>query len=112
MPQAGPAGSFHDEVLRTTADLDAMLALAGVAGAAVPGAAAQAAAEEQVEVPDTAAGAEWPVAGEAAMAAAQRPGHAPDDASLPLLDPAARAAEPATPGMDDTSIIAHGRRVD
>ena len=33
-PVAG-ADSFHDEVLRTTADLDAMLALAGVTGAAV-----------------------------------------------------------------------------
>ena len=30
----GP-GRFHDEVLRTTADLDMMLAMAGVTGAAV-----------------------------------------------------------------------------
>jgi uncharacterized membrane protein HdeD (DUF308 family) len=35
-PSAATGGdSFHDEVLRTTADLDAMLALAGVTGAAV-----------------------------------------------------------------------------
>lgn len=54
------AGSFHDEVLRTTADLDAMLALAGVTGSATPGAAAQAAEAVQVEVPDTAEGAELP----------------------------------------------------
>ena len=57
----GGSGSFHDEVLRTTADLDSMLALAGVTGAAVPGSVAKAAAEaEQVEVPDTAEGAELP----------------------------------------------------
>lgn len=110
--QGGPSGSFHDEVLRTTADLDAMLALAGVTGAAVPGAAAQAAAEEQVEVPDTAEGAEVPAAEEAAAAAAagaaQRQ-EQPDDASSALLDAAARAAEPA---IDDTSIIVRGRLID
>jgi len=88
LPQGGPAGSFHEEVLRTTADLDAMLALAGVTGAAVPGAAARAAAEEYVEVPDTAEGAESPEAEEAP------------------------AADAATPGRDDTSIITRGRPVD
>ncbi|GAA3341018.1 hypothetical protein GCM10020358_30780 [Amorphoplanes nipponensis] len=116
--QSEPAGSFHDEVLRTTADLDAMLALAGVTGAAVPGAAAQAAADEQVEVPDTAEGAELPAAEEAAAAAAtaqqhqQQRARAPEDAALPLLDPAARASEQAAPGMDDTSIITRSRLVD
>jgi uncharacterized membrane protein HdeD (DUF308 family) len=60
---AARAGSFHDEVLRTTADLDTMLALAGVTGAAVPGAAKAAAEAEHVEVPDTAEGAEAPPAG-------------------------------------------------
>ncbi|MET0494788.1 MAG: hypothetical protein ABW000_16830, partial [Actinoplanes sp.] len=93
-------GSFHDEVLRTTADLDAMLALAGVTGAAVPGAAARAARDEQVEVPDTAEGAELPSAAEAAAAAAaaqRKAAAAVEDRSLPLLDPAARAAEAASP---------------
>ena len=106
--QGGPAGSFHDEVLRTTADLDAMLALAGVTGAAVPGAAAQAAAAEQVEVPDTAEGAEMP-------APRRRPLRRPPGGSTQgrttgaaVLDRA--RAEAATPGMDDTSIIARGRR--
>lgn len=83
-PQGEPTGSFHDEVLRTTADLDAMLAMAGVTGAA-PGAAAQAAADEHVEVPDTAAGAELPAAGE---------------------------AEAAASGQDDSSIIARSRPAD
>jgi len=113
LPQGGPAGSFHDEVLRTTADLDAMLALAGVTGAAVPGAAAQAAADEYVEVPDTAEGAESPdVKGTSAATQAS------DDASLPSPDAVARAAriaraaEAAPPGMEDTSIIAHSRRMD
>ncbi|AGZ40364.1 HdeD family acid-resistance protein [Actinoplanes friuliensis] len=107
-------GSFHDEVLRTTADLDAMLALAGVTGAAVPGAAARAAADEQVEVPDTAEGAEVPAPEEVAHASAvaRRQGPAQDDGSLPSLDAAARAAETASPGMDDTAIIARSRMVD
>jgi hypothetical protein len=110
LPQAqdGPAGSFHDEVVRTTADLDAMLALAGVTGAATPGAAAQAAADEHVEVPDTAEGAELPGAREAAAATAHRQAHMPEDKTLPLLDPASRAA---SPGMDDTSIITRSRLV-
>jgi hypothetical protein len=102
LPQGGPAGTFHDEVLRTTADLDAMLALAGVTGAAVPGAAAQAAAQEHVEVPDTAEGAE--PAAEESRAATQR--------QAQVSDGAARAGEAAPPGMDDTSIIARSRPVD
>ncbi|BCJ50980.1 hypothetical protein Asp14428_24550 [Actinoplanes sp. NBRC 14428] len=109
------AGSFHDEVLRTTAELDAMLALAGVTGAAVPGAAAQAAAAEaeQVEVPDTAEGVEVPGADEA-MASPQEPGRAAraaatgavsgaagDAVAFDGTEPGARAA-----GRDD------GRTVD
>ena len=43
-----------------------------------------------------------PASGRPAGRGWQQPG---DDASVPLLDPAARAARPATPGMDDTSII-------
>jgi len=91
-----------------------MLALAGVTGAAVPGAAARAARDEQVEVPDTAEGAELPSAAEAAAAAAaaqRKAAAAVEDRSLPLLDPAARAAEAASPGIEDTSIIAR-RMVD
>jgi hypothetical protein len=113
--QGGPSASFHDEVLRTTADLDAMLALAGVTGAAVPGATARAGADEHIEVPDTAEGAELPAAEEAAAAAEtarRRASQMSDDASLPLLDAAARASEAASPGMDDTAIIARSRLVD
>jgi uncharacterized membrane protein HdeD (DUF308 family) len=50
------ATSFHDEVVRTTADLDAMLALAGVTGAAVG--AGLVVHHEIPEVPDTPEGAE------------------------------------------------------
>jgi hypothetical protein len=126
--QAAPAGSFHEEVVRTTADLDAMLALAGVTGAAVPGAAAQAAADEHIEVPDTAEGAELQAA-EAAPTARRQAAEAgtmarrqtaegspgargSGDNSLPLLDPTARVSDAAGPGMDDTSIIARSRMVD
>jgi uncharacterized membrane protein HdeD (DUF308 family) len=49
------ASSFHDEVLRTTADLDAMLALAGVTGAAVGAGLVH---YEVPEIPDTPEGAE------------------------------------------------------
>jgi hypothetical protein len=55
-PDVTGSGSFHDEVLRTTADLDAMLALAGVTGAGV--AAGLAKYHEIPDVPDTAEGAE------------------------------------------------------
>jgi hypothetical protein len=105
----GRQDTFHDEVLRTTADLDAMLAQAGVTGAMVPGPAARAAADERVEVPDPAEGAELPdqeMAAEAAAEAAQRQAAEVDDPALPLLDSAARAAETASPGADDTAIIA------
>ncbi|WP_306216396.1 hypothetical protein, partial [Actinoplanes sp. RD1] len=62
----GGAGSFHDEVLRTTADLDAMLARRGVTGSAGPGGSAQAAERAaQVRVPDTAEGVELPERGAA-----------------------------------------------
>jgi uncharacterized membrane protein HdeD (DUF308 family) len=47
--------SFHDEVVRTTADLDAMLALAGVTGAAVSAGMVH---YEAPEVPDTPEGVE------------------------------------------------------
>jgi uncharacterized membrane protein HdeD (DUF308 family) len=49
------AESFHDEVVRTTADLDAMLALAGVTGAAVSAGMVH---YEAPEVPDTPEGVE------------------------------------------------------
>jgi uncharacterized membrane protein HdeD (DUF308 family) len=52
-PAAGT--SFHDEVVRTTADLDAMLALAGVTGAGV---GAKLTEFEAPEVPDTPEGVE------------------------------------------------------
>jgi uncharacterized membrane protein HdeD (DUF308 family) len=69
-------GSFHDEVLRTTADLDAMLALAGVTGAAMgsvlmPHSAAQ--------VPDTPEGLEL---ARAAAYAAVRAAQAADAAAV------------------------------
>lgn len=113
LPQepGAPAASFHDEVLRTTADLDAMLALAGVTGAAVPGAVARAAADERLEVPDTAEGAELSADEEATTSAHHR-AQVPVDRSLPLLDAGARASGPASPSMDDTSIIARSRMVD
>jgi len=123
----GPAGgTFHDEVLRTTADLDAMLALAGVTGAGV---SAHLEHYDIPEVPDTPEGAELPDparspgdetpagaaaadAGETAAAEAATEQHGPDDGGRPLLDPAARAAQDAAPGNDDTAIIAGGGRRD
>jgi hypothetical protein len=55
-PAAAASGdSFHDEVLRTTADLDAMLALAGVTGAAM---GAHLEDYELPPVPDTPEGVE------------------------------------------------------
>ena len=132
----GPAGgTFHEEVLRTTADLDAMLALAGVTGAGV---GAHLEHYEIPEVPDTPEGAELPdtaqspgdapaagdsgpaAAGDSGRAAAGEPGpavaaeaglgpHGPDN-GLQILDSAARAAQSATPGMDGTAIIAGGGR--
>ncbi|MFG1606357.1 HdeD family acid-resistance protein [Actinoplanes sp. NPDC049265] len=53
----GSGDEFHQEVLRTTADLDAMLALAGVTGAAV---GHQYEHEDLPEVPDTPEGVDSP----------------------------------------------------
>ncbi|MEV4708259.1 hypothetical protein [Actinoplanes sp. NPDC049316] len=107
------AGSFHDEVLRTTADLDTMLALAGVTGAAVPGAAKAAAEAEEVEVPDTAEGAETPPAeghggekpavGEAAHAVGRaevRRSAGGDEVTAAEASP----ASPAAGSADDTAV--------
>jgi uncharacterized membrane protein HdeD (DUF308 family) len=55
--ETGEPGSFHDEVLRTTADLDAMLALAGVTGAGVAAGLAEHFYDDLPEVPDTPEGA-------------------------------------------------------
>ncbi|MET8149440.1 HdeD family acid-resistance protein [Actinoplanes sp. NPDC049668] len=104
---AGRPDSFHDEVLRTTADLDAMLAQAGVTGTMSPGPLPH--ADERIEVPDTPEGAELPdqhQAAAAAAAAAQHQAAEVDDTALPLLDSAARAGETASPGAEDTAIIA------
>ncbi|WP_412740125.1 hypothetical protein [Krasilnikovia sp. MM14-A1259] len=51
-PGGDQSSSFHDEVLRTTADLDTMLAMAGVTGT-VTGAAAAAQHVDLPPVPDT-----------------------------------------------------------
>jgi uncharacterized membrane protein HdeD (DUF308 family) len=69
----GSGGSFHDEVLRTTADLDAMLALAGVTGAAGAGLDDH---HDLPAAPDTPAGVELP-----------------GTAGLPAGQPAAAGAE-------------------
>jgi uncharacterized membrane protein HdeD (DUF308 family) len=94
--------SFHDEVLRTTADLDMMLALAGMTGAAA-GAAEQ---HDLAEVQDTPEGVE--------RAASQQPATAqapPKDVhESPVTDPLART-EGAAPGGEDTAIT-RGRLVD
>jgi uncharacterized membrane protein YgcG len=93
----GGSSSFHDEVLRTTADLDAMLALAGVTGAGV--AAGMAEHYEIPNIPDTPEGAEL----SADNAAVPSHGHSDDQA------PGSKA-QTASPGADETSIIA-GRRL-
>ncbi|MDT5042224.1 MAG: hypothetical protein QOE51_3209 [Actinoplanes sp.] len=59
---APDGGSFHDEVVRTTADLDMMLALAGVTGAAVGASLTEV---EVPEVPDTPEGAVPPESAQA-----------------------------------------------
>ena len=56
-PYASEGDDFHQEVLRTTADLDAMLALAGVTGAAVGHHFGD---EDMPEVPDTPEGVDSP----------------------------------------------------
>jgi uncharacterized membrane protein HdeD (DUF308 family) len=55
---ATPSATFHDEVLRASADLDSMLALAGMTGAAVGAALAD--TEDIPAVPDTPEGVELP----------------------------------------------------
>ncbi|GLY93541.1 hypothetical protein [Actinoplanes sp. NBRC 103695] len=55
--RAGSGDDFHQEVLRTTADLDAMLALAGVTGAAVGHRRDD---DDIPEVPDTPEGVDSP----------------------------------------------------
>ncbi|OJF13978.1 hypothetical protein BG844_12425 [Couchioplanes caeruleus subsp. caeruleus] len=113
-PTGARTGSFHDEVLRTTADLDAMLALAGVTGAAVPGAAAQAAEAEQVEVPDTAEGAELPPDSPSAQQPARpeitgrhgRPGDATAHTTAPATG--SHAAGTGSPGNAGSSVGAPG----
>jgi uncharacterized membrane protein HdeD (DUF308 family) len=103
--------TFHDEVLRTTADLDAMLALAGVTGAGV--AAGMAEHYEMPEIPDTAEGAEvradtveTPVVPESGHGGDPMPGPKPSP------DPVARETRTASPGSDDSSINAGGRLLD
>jgi uncharacterized membrane protein HdeD (DUF308 family) len=102
----GPAGdTFHAEVLRTTADLDAMLALAGVTGAGV---GAHFDDYDMPEVPDTPEGAALPDSArpaeeqpaeeqpaEEALRAAAAEAAAHEDGGPPVLDPATRAAESA-----------------
>jgi len=113
------SGSFHDEVLRTTADLDAMLALAGVTGAAV--AAGMAEHHDLPEVPDTPAGVELPVDDETDLPLSAA---ADETADVPVAGPAEPVgwtdrvgwADPgaeAAPGpVDDASIGANRRSLD
>jgi uncharacterized membrane protein HdeD (DUF308 family) len=88
VPAAPPAGapeSFHEEVLRTTADLDAVLALAGVTGAAVGATPPE---PVEAEVPENAA----------ALDQAAAPPEPPrDDAPPPIADETRAAAEAAGP---------------
>ena len=81
-PGGEGSSSFHDEVLRTTAGLDAMLALAGVTGAGV---AAGMADHEIPEIPDTAEGAELSSDTEE-MTAVRAAAHARDETSMPRPD--------------------------
>jgi hypothetical protein len=92
--------SFHDEVLRTTADLDAMLALAGVTGAGVAAGMAEH-YHDLPEVPDTPEGAMPADTAEIPAVGEQQPEE--KDA-----DPQPRAAGSG----DDTAIIAGGRLID
>jgi uncharacterized membrane protein HdeD (DUF308 family) len=97
-PPAG-GGSFHDEVLRTTADLDMMLALAGVTGAAVGATLAE--RDDLPAVPDTPEGVELPE------------GARVDEPGLPIVAPEARVAEAAKPeAVDDASVSARGKLID
>ena len=84
----GPSGdTFHEEVLRTTADLDAMLALAGVTGAGV---GSHLEHPDLPAVPDTPEGAELPEGAES-PSGEQPPDDVDqvDDGGLTILDPTA-----------------------
>ena len=78
-------GSFHDEVLRTTADLDAMLALAGVTGAAMGAALGE--QHDLPAAPDSPEGVELP-----GIAAADR---LRDGTDVPTADLTDRLRNPA-----------------
>jgi hypothetical protein len=93
---AGPS-SFHDEVLRASADLDTMLALAGVTGAAVGAGLAE--HYEIPEIPDTPEGLEL-----SDTAEIKAVGDDEDADAWP--DPGARTAP------EDTGIIAGGRLIE
>jgi hypothetical protein len=104
---SAPAGdTFHDEVLRTTADLDAMLALAGVTGAGV---AAHLPDYDGPEVPDTPEGAD-PAVGASTEAETDRPTEAP--AAATAAEPGEAGATAATPDRDDTPVSGGTRRTD
>jgi uncharacterized membrane protein HdeD (DUF308 family) len=126
----GRSGSFHDEVLRTTADLDAMLALAGVSGTAVGAVPAE--QQDLPEVPDTPEGADAPAPEQAAphqtashqtathqtatqqaaaqQAAAQRAAaQRAVERSHGAVDDAAGSPRG---GADDAAAITHGRSAD
>lgn len=98
--------TFHEEVLRTTADLDAMLALAGVTGAGV---GAHLDDFDAPVVPDSLEGVDMPGAAQPSGATAVEAG-ADSDGGPPILDPSARATQGAA-GVDEASIIAGIRRI-
>ena len=107
--QGTSVGGHPGDGVRTTADLDAMLALAGVTGAAVPGATVWPANARPVEVPHLAEAAEPQVGGGSSATAHRQPARV----GLPLLDPAGRVSEaPRSGGGDDTAIVAHSRLAD
>lgn len=72
--EAAPGETFHDRVVRTTADLDAMLAQAGITGPR-PGAAAEPHAVDLPPVPDSPEGIEGAPAGNAAKPDRPAGGH-------------------------------------
>jgi hypothetical protein len=114
----GPAtDAFHQEVLRTTADLDAMLALAGVTGAGV---GAHFDDYDMPEVPDTPEGVDRtdePATPEHADRAA---GAGPDGAARPSADaarpsdgaaqPSAGAAQPSASAAQSSADADAGAR--
>jgi hypothetical protein len=91
-----PVGTFHDEVVRTSADLDAILALAGVTGAGVGAHLGYPDDFPVPEVPDTPEGVESP-----RRVGVRHGWHA---------EPDGRAERDSGVGVDDSSIIAGGRR--